>query len=80
MDINHETAINSKSLKGFLKSGKFWKAILGIILGGLGGFLIYYFVGCKTDACAAASNPYVTIITGGIFGFIMTCSPCLKLK
>jgi hypothetical protein len=80
MDTNRETAIKTKSLKEFFKSGKFWKVTLGIILGGLGGFLIYYFVGCKTDACAAASNPYITIITGSIFGFIMTCSPCLRLK
>ena len=80
MDANLETSYKPGSVKEFFKSWPFWKAILSIILGGVGGFLIYHFVGCKTDACAVARNPYVTIITGSILGFIMTCSACLKLK
>lgn len=80
MDTNRDTDVKAKPVKEFFKSGKFLKVVLGIVLGGLAGFLIYYYVGCKTDVCAAAANPYTTVITGSIFGFIMTCSPCLRLK
>jgi hypothetical protein len=80
MDANLETSYKPEPVKEFFKSRPFWKAVLSIILGGVGGFLIYHFVGCKTNACAAAGNPYVTIITGSILGFLMTCSACFKLK
>lgn len=80
MDTGYEASSKPKSLKEFFKSRLFWNAVLGLTLGGLGGFLIYYFVGCKTESCAIARNPYATVITGSVLGFIMTCSSCLEKK
>jgi hypothetical protein len=78
MNTNNEISSRPKSLIEFFKAKYFWKVVLGVVLGGLAGFLIYYFVGCKTESCAVARNPYATVITGSVLGFIMTCSSCLE--
>lgn len=59
------------TLKEFLKSGSFIKSLLGIVIGGLAGFLYFYFVGCKSGTCAITSNPVSSIITGSLLGFII---------
>lgn len=43
----------------------------GIFLGGLGGFLYYYFIGCQSGTCPITSNPYVSVIYGTLFGGIL---------
>lgn len=67
-----------KSVREFFKSSIFWKPFLSIIIGGLLGFLYFYFVGCKSGACAITSNPYGSIFTGGLIGFFITGSPCFS--
>ena len=76
MDSNCEVTPRPKSLKELLKSRIFWKPFLGIFVGGLGGFLYFYFVGCKTGSCAITSNPLSSIITGSVFGLFIISSPC----
>lgn len=76
MDSNCKTTNRPKSLKDFLKSRHFWRPFLGIFIGGLAGFLYFYFVGCKTGSCAITSNPLSSIITGSVFGFFIVSSPC----
>lgn len=65
-----------KSIKEFFRSRFFWKPFLGILIGGLAGFLFYYFVGCRTGSCAITSNPYNSVIAGSILGLFVTNSPC----
>ena len=36
------------------------KLILFGILGGIGGFAYYYFIGCTTNACPITSNPLIS--------------------
>lgn len=47
-----------------------WISLSGLILGGLGGFLYYWFVGCKTGSCAITSNPWLSVAWGGAFGYL----------
>lgn len=61
-----------KTLREFFTSRVFWKPFLGTILGGLAGFLYYYFIGCKSGTCAITSNPVNSIIMGSLMGFFMT--------
>jgi len=62
--------------KKFFRSWSFWRPFLGVIFGGLAGYLYYHFVGCNSGSCAITSNPYNSIIAGGIFGILMVNSPC----
>ncbi len=44
---------------------------LAAVLGGVGGYLYYYFVGCPTGVCAITSNPYLSTLYGGVFGLLL---------
>lgn len=65
-----------KTIKEFFKSWYFWKPFLGITIGGLAGFLYFYFIGCTSGACPITSSATGTILTGGLFGFFITSGPC----
>ncbi len=44
-----------------------WK--LGpILLGGVGGYLWYRFVGCKSGVCPITRNPWISAIYGAVIG------------
>ena len=80
MDSNCTVTPKPKSVKEFFKSRNFWKPFLGVAIGGLGGFLYYYYVGCTSGGCAITSNPFGSIIMGGFFGFFLTSSPCAQCR
>jgi hypothetical protein len=80
MDSNCKVTSKPKSVKEFIRSWYFWKPFLGVAIGGLGGFLYYYFVGCTSGTCAITGNPYGSIIMGGFLGLFLTNSPCLKCR
>jgi hypothetical protein len=80
MESNCKTTPRPKSVKEFFKSWYFWKPFLGVILGGVGGFLFFYFVGCKSGSCAITSNPFSSIIMGRFLGFVVSSSPCLRCQ
>jgi len=44
------------------------RVIIGVIIGGLAGFLYYQFVGCRTGSCPITSNPLSSVIFVAIFG------------
>ncbi len=79
--MNNECKVPAKpnSVKEFFKSWYFWKPFLGILIGGMGGYLYFTLVGCKSGTCPITSSSYGTIITGSILGLILTnggCSTC----
>jgi hypothetical protein len=80
MDSNCTVTPKPKSVKEFFKSWYFWKPFLSIVIGGSGGFLYYYFVGCTSGTCPITSNPYGSIFIGGFLGFFLTSSPCLRCR
>lgn len=48
-----------------------WKIVIGIIIGGIAGFLWYRFVGCSSGSCPITSNPYSSIIYGAVLGALI---------
>ncbi len=78
MENNHEQTSRTDKILSFLKSGSFLKPFLGTVIGGLAGFLYYYFVGCNSGSCAITGNPYMSIVWGGLFGLFVVKSPCSR--
>ncbi len=46
-------------------------SILGIIVGAIGGYLYYYFVGCASGTCAITSKPLNSTLYGAIMGGLL---------
>jgi LytS/YehU family sensor histidine kinase len=46
-------------------------SIVGFLVGGVAGYFYYRTVGCSSGACAITSNPYLTIIWGGLLGYLI---------
>ena len=42
--------------------------IIGVLLGGVGGYLFYRHVGCKSGACMITGNPYFSSLYGALLG------------
>jgi hypothetical protein len=76
MEKTCKAEINPKTIKEYLKSSNFLKPVLGIVIGGILGFLYYSFIGCSSGSCAITSNPYLSIFFGGFFGFSFVKRPC----
>jgi hypothetical protein len=51
---------------------KLFKRYYPLLLGALGGYLYYYFIGCASGACPITGNPYISIMYGGLIGAVMT--------
>lgn len=56
-------------MKVFIK--KHLLKIIGVIVGMTGGFLYYYFIGCSSGTCPITSNPYISVIYGGVLGYLL---------
>lgn len=41
---------------------------LGIVVGALGGYLFYHFIGCETGTCAITSKPLNSTLYGALMG------------
>ena len=67
-----------KTVKGFFASWYFWKPFIATVTGGILGFLYYYNVGCISGTCAITSNPYASILMGGLMGYLVVNSPCAR--
>jgi len=70
-----ETCENDTRPKNFnelIRSAYFWRPAAGIMLGGIAGFMYYYFVGCTSGSCAITSNPVSSVLFGGVLGLFIT--------
>jgi hypothetical protein len=61
MKENCETKSRPKNIREFFSSSFFWKPFAGIAIGGISGFLYYYFIGCSSGSCAITSKPITPI-------------------
>ena len=43
----------------------------GIAAGALLGYAYYYFIGCSSGTCAITSNPWLSILWGMAFGYLV---------
>lgn len=48
--------------------------LLGILTGGIGGYVYYYFVGCSSGTCAITSNPFNSTVYGAVMGALLFTS------
>jgi hypothetical protein len=72
MENDNKLNLRQGSIKEHLKSRNFLRPFLGILIGGIGGFFYYYFIGCKTGSCPITSNSYSAVIIGGLMGYLIT--------
>jgi hypothetical protein len=50
------------------------RIVIGIVIGGIAGFLYYKLVGCRTGTCPITSSPFSSIVFGAIFGGLIASS------
>ena len=55
-----------KTINGFFK--KYKLTIVGVVLGAVGGYLYYHFVGCNSGTCAITSRPVNSTLYGALMG------------
>lgn len=46
---------------------KNWLLLVGMLVGALGGFFYWFFIGCSTGTCVITSTPF----NSSLFGLIM---------
>ncbi len=56
-------------MRNFLK--KYQLTIIGVILGAIGGYLYYHFVGCNSGTCAITSKPLNSSLYGALMGGLL---------
>ena len=61
--------IQDQKMTAFIK--KHILKIAGIIVGGIGGFAYYHFVGCASGTCPITSSPYISTIYGALMGYLL---------
>lgn len=47
---------------------KYRLLLFGILIGGIAGYLYWYFVGCLDGTCPLSMSPFVNIIRGSLLG------------
>jgi xanthine/uracil permease len=50
---------------------KYRLTIIGFLVGAVGGYLYYYFVGCSTGTCPITSNPWRMTLYGSLLGVLL---------
>lgn len=53
--------------------------IAGIVIGGIGGFLYWRFIGCASGTCPISSSPLMSTLFGVLIG-VSTSSMFIKKK
>lgn len=49
---------------------KYWKYGVGIVLGAVGGYLYWRFVGCNSGTCPITSSPTISTLYGALIGWL----------
>ena len=44
---------------------------IGIITGGVAGFLYWKFIGCASGSCPITSNKYISVFYGALLGSLL---------
>ena len=51
-----------------------WLLLLGVIVGTIGGYLYWYFIGCNNGTCPITSSPINSSIAGALLGGLVFTS------
>lgn len=46
-------------------------AMIGIVVGAIGGWIYYIEIGCNSGTCPLTSNPYLSILWGALIGYLL---------
>lgn len=58
-----------KMIKEFIK--KNWLTLAGILIGAIGGYLYWRYVGCTTGTCPITSSPVNSSLWGAVMGGLL---------
>lgn len=47
------------------------KYLIGLIVGGIAGFIYYKKIGCPTGSCPLGGNPITSTFFGALTGFVI---------
>jgi hypothetical protein len=50
---------------------KYRTLALGVLAGGVGGYLYYHFIGCSTGSCPITSQPVNSTLYGAMMGGLL---------
>ena len=56
------------------------KMIIGALVGAIGGYAYYYFIGCKSGSCPITGNPWISTVYGLVLGLTLTYSSKRRVK
>jgi hypothetical protein len=67
--------VDLKSAKTVIQN--LWKkrvvrAVVGLVIGAVAGYVYYRLIGCRTGSCSITSRPVVTTLLGAISGLAIT--------
>ena len=65
-------------MKNFLLKYK-WR-IAGTIVGGLAGFLYWFYIGCNSGTCPIQSSWHISSLYGGLMGYLLSNIRKKKVK
>ena len=74
------TEPENKGIKGLVKSAHFRKSVIYILVGGVAGFLFYYFTDGQQMDEMIFQGSIPSILLGAFLGFFITNSPCARNK
>lgn len=58
-------------IKGIINKINWFRFGIGLVLGAIGGFAYYYYVGCASGTCPIKSNPVIMTLYGSGMGGIL---------
>jgi len=50
---------------------KYWLTLPGVVIGALGGYLYWRYVGCESGSCPITSSPLLSSLWGAIMGGLL---------
>lgn len=53
---------------------------LGVVVGAIGGYLYWHYIGCESGACPITGNPYISTAYGAVLGVLLFTSFSKKSK
>ncbi|MDZ7743841.1 MAG: DUF6132 family protein [Bacteroidota bacterium] len=60
-----------QKIKAFFKTNFSLISVIGLVIGAVGGYLYYHFIGCNSGSCAITSNPFMSVLWGALMGYLV---------
>jgi hypothetical protein len=56
------------------------KRVVPVLLGGVAGYLYYFYIGCNSGHCPISSDPLISTVYGGVIGLLVAIPAKPKKK